>query len=317
MLSVIIPCRNGARWLEACVESVAALDDLACEIVVVDDGSTDASVAVARSAAVRIGCDLRIVAGLGRGPAAARNLGQAHATRDICLFLDADDMTAAPGVKALVAPLWQGTADIAIGAWVDVDEQNITQFATTMVSDLTALDAVAGLLDRPRVVSAFAARRPWPEWDESMKVWEVSRWQHRVALLHPRCAVVNSVVTRIRQHRTESRVSLTHPHFDPAVTGRFFVEEKDWLRRESALTPLREEIIDRWLVACAYGCTRVGRLHEATQILAAVNRAALPRYRWFRATEPASFAWLAGIVGLRAHARLSTLFRVPADPDSI
>jgi hypothetical protein len=203
---------------------------------------------------------------------------------------------------------------MAVGAWVDVDEHNITQRAASMVSDLTALDTVAGLLDRPPVVSAFAARRPWPEWDESMKVWEVNRWQHRVALTHPRCAVVDSVVTRVRQHRTESRVSLASPHFDPGITGRFFAEEKGWLRRESALTPLREEIVDRWLVACAYQCTSAGRLDEATLILGAANRASLPRYRWFGATRPAGFAWVAGITGLRMHTRLSSFLRVARGP---
>jgi glycosyltransferase involved in cell wall biosynthesis len=85
-VSVIIPVYNGAKYLSATLESVRAQthDDL--ELIVVDDGSSDHSVDVARA------YEAIIVRQHQQGPGAARNLGVKHATGAHIAFLDQDDL---------------------------------------------------------------------------------------------------------------------------------------------------------------------------------------------------------------------------------
>lgn len=84
-VAVIIPNYNYERSLGACLEAVFAQTLPPDEVIVVDDGSTDRSVEVAR----RFPCT--VLTGEGnRGPSAARNRGVAASTADILFFLDSD-----------------------------------------------------------------------------------------------------------------------------------------------------------------------------------------------------------------------------------
>ena len=84
-VSVVIPVYNAAAYLPACLESVRRLDPAPLECIVVDDGSTDDSVAIAERAGFPvIACRLR------RGPAAARNVAARVARGEILLFVDSD-----------------------------------------------------------------------------------------------------------------------------------------------------------------------------------------------------------------------------------
>ena len=84
-ISVVIPCRNHAKYLRAALASVAAQTAGPIETVVVDDGSSDDTAAVAVSA----GATVLRQAGL--GVSAARNAGLRHASSERVIFLDADD----------------------------------------------------------------------------------------------------------------------------------------------------------------------------------------------------------------------------------
>lgn len=87
-VSVIIPVYNGERHLAEAIQSVLAQTLPPDEVIVVDDGSTDDSAAVARA----FGPVVRVLCQANLGPAAARNLGLAHASGDLLAFLDADDL---------------------------------------------------------------------------------------------------------------------------------------------------------------------------------------------------------------------------------
>lgn len=84
--------RNEAQTLGVSLESLRRLVD---EIIVVDGGSTDASVAIAESAGAKVSVDLGDVA-------AARNRAFAEATGDWCLMIDADEVVQADTWPAFV-----------------------------------------------------------------------------------------------------------------------------------------------------------------------------------------------------------------------
>ena len=85
--SVVIPAFNAAATLARAIESVLAQSWPAYEIIVIDDGSTDATAAVAR----QFGGAVRLIRQHNSGVAAARNAGAAAARGDWLAFLDADD----------------------------------------------------------------------------------------------------------------------------------------------------------------------------------------------------------------------------------
>lgn len=87
LISVIIPVFNGARYLAEAIESVNAQDYRPIEIIVVDDGSTDESRAVAASFV-----EVKLLALSHQGAGPARNAGVKLAQGSILAFLDADDI---------------------------------------------------------------------------------------------------------------------------------------------------------------------------------------------------------------------------------
>jgi glycosyltransferase involved in cell wall biosynthesis len=86
-VSVIIPAYNAADCVRRAVDSVLAQSFSDVELLVVDDGSTDATRAVLAGYGER----LRLLAKDNGGPAAARNHGLQHARGEYVAFLDADD----------------------------------------------------------------------------------------------------------------------------------------------------------------------------------------------------------------------------------
>jgi len=95
-LSVVIPFWNSEQWLRTPIESVLAQDHPA-EIIAVDDGSTDGSLAIARS----YGSRLTVIQQPNAGASTARNTGLAAATGDYVIFLDADDYFDGPVLRGV------------------------------------------------------------------------------------------------------------------------------------------------------------------------------------------------------------------------
>lgn len=87
-VSVVIPVFNGERYLADAIDSVLAQAGVEVEVVVVDDGSTDGTAAVAS----RYGDRIHLVRQPNRGVAAARNHGIRISQADVLAFLDADDL---------------------------------------------------------------------------------------------------------------------------------------------------------------------------------------------------------------------------------
>lgn len=107
-LSVIIPARDEADRIAATVAAARRLPE-ACEVIVVDDGSADATGESARSAGATVLRHTR-----NRGKAAAMATGADAATGDLILFLDADLGATVSEAAKLIEPVRRGEADMSI-----------------------------------------------------------------------------------------------------------------------------------------------------------------------------------------------------------
>ena len=87
-VSVVIPAFNSAEFIADALASVAQQDYPHIEIIVVDDGSTDAT----REIVARVAPHARLLTQANKGSGAARNLGIQSATGKYVAFLDADDV---------------------------------------------------------------------------------------------------------------------------------------------------------------------------------------------------------------------------------
>jgi len=94
-VSVIMPFLDAARFIEEAIESVLSQTLADLELLLIDDGSTDGSVALARDYAAKFPRRVRYFEHAGRanrGKSVSRNLGIAEARGLYLAFLDADDV---------------------------------------------------------------------------------------------------------------------------------------------------------------------------------------------------------------------------------
>lgn len=100
-VSVIIPCYNHAATIARCLESVFAQSLAPFEVVVVDDGSTDALDAALAPFLGKI----KLVRQANAGGPAARNRGFRESTGELVMFCDADIFLRADALEKLAAAL--------------------------------------------------------------------------------------------------------------------------------------------------------------------------------------------------------------------
>ena len=93
MISIIVPIYNAERYLEACLDSLLSQSEKELQILLVDDGSTDGSLAIAKEYAAK---DTRVEVfhQSNAGQSAARNVGLQHVKGEFIAFVDADDKIA-------------------------------------------------------------------------------------------------------------------------------------------------------------------------------------------------------------------------------
>jgi glycosyltransferase involved in cell wall biosynthesis len=114
LVSVIIPVRNAAPWLADAIDSCLNQTHRDLQLIVVDNGSSDASVEIAR----RYGAAVQLLACTAPGASAARNAGLARAEGAFIQFLDADDVLDREKIAVQVARLGAAPPGlVASAAW--------------------------------------------------------------------------------------------------------------------------------------------------------------------------------------------------------
>lgn len=127
-VSVIVPVHNGERFIEQSLRSIATQGTSVSEVIVLDDASSDGSIAIVEAFAQESAVPIRVISTEGFGQSAARNAGARIASGDYLAFLDQDDV------------------------WLDGHIASLSEFldgspSTSMVyTDVNTIDADGGLL---------------------------------------------------------------------------------------------------------------------------------------------------------------------------
>lgn len=114
MISVIIPCYNAEAYLAACLDSVLSQSGCEIEVLLVNDGSRDATAAICDAYAQRDG-RVRVWHGENHGVSAARNLALDNARGEWVTFVDADDLLPERALARMLAAA-DARTDVVIAA---------------------------------------------------------------------------------------------------------------------------------------------------------------------------------------------------------
>lgn len=151
LVSILIPAYNAERWLAATIRSARAQTWAATEVIVIDDGSQDGTLAVARTFESR---SVKVVSQPNMGAAAARNKALALAQGSYIQWLDADDLLAPDKVakQMQMAERCHDPGVLLSSSW-------------------------AYFMHRPNA----ATFSPTPLWDDLTPIqWTIRKWTHNL-----------------------------------------------------------------------------------------------------------------------------------------
>jgi glycosyltransferase involved in cell wall biosynthesis len=244
--SVIIPCYNAARWIEATIQSViqqtTAQSEI--EIIVVDDGSKDDS-------AIRIreipAANLRLIQITNHGVSYARNVGTAASRGQFIQYLDADDLLFPDTLHLRRQALLVHDADVAYGRYEKLVEQENGTFETGPVvgqkmEEISADPELAVFSSFWVPPVALMYRRAIIEkigvWNRTLPVIQDARFLQDAAYFKARFVYMPEVLGAYRVHRQGSLSKRSADLFERDILKNIFQTENRW-RKNGLLTPAR------------------------------------------------------------------------------
>lgn len=304
LVSILIPCYNAEPWLATTLESALGQTWPRCEIILVDDGSTDGSLALARTFAAR---GVQVVSQPNGGASSARNHALRLARGDYLQFLDADDLLAPDKIAQQMACLGAGETDVLLsGAWARFhDSPASAEFRPDALSaDFRPIDFIltkfsAHCMMHPAawLVPRRLADSAGP-WDERLSLDDDGEYFTRVVLCAREvryCAAARSY------YRSGLRGSLSRRRSEKAWLSQFSVVEQSLDRLLAAESSPRTRRVTadtlQRLVFDAYPAVPELR-RRAEQRIVALGGSAL-RYE-----AGPRFHWVARLVGWRLAKRL-------------
>jgi glycosyltransferase involved in cell wall biosynthesis len=218
LVSILIPCHNAAPYLGATLDSALAQSYPETEIIVVDDGSSDDSLSIARGYEPRV----RVLAGPQRGASAARNAATDESQGEFLQYLDADDLLLPDAIANRVQFLVRTGGDVACADWLRLHLRTDGTWAPGAVetadfrsiADATDLAVFNGFWAPP---AALLYRRTIVEriggWNPTLPVIQDARFLFDAAFLGGKFVHVPGVSAHYRQHSADSLSSRSRTRF--------------------------------------------------------------------------------------------------------
>ncbi len=276
LVSILIPSFNAERWLAATLASALAQTAPRTEIIVVDDGSRDGSLALARTFEAR---GVRVIARPNRGASAARNTALAAARGEWLQFLDADDLLAPEKIAHQLALAASTGPDFALGAtWSRFrDSPADADFAPQpLCADSDPVPWLIVKCEKNRMmhpaawlVSRALADRAGP-WDETLSLDDDGEYFSRVVLAS---RGVRHCAAAVSYYRSGLTASLSRTRSAPAWDSALRSLESSTARLRAAEDSPRTRhacatVLQRYLYESYPGAPAATRARAAAQVRA-------------------------------------------------
>jgi len=124
-ISIIIPVYNAGKTIEKCVESILHNDYSDCEIILINDGSTDDSWKILEGYGKKYPDRMKIFNQENQGVAKTRNFGISLATAEYVMFIDCDDWIENDYLEKFVTEIETKNLDMVIGGYRRVTEKKV------------------------------------------------------------------------------------------------------------------------------------------------------------------------------------------------
>lgn len=257
-ISVILPCYNAEAYLSACLDSLLGQGMRDFEVILVDDGSKDGSLAVARRYAER---DARICVFTqeNQGVSAARNLGLTQAKGEWVTFVDGDDLLPPDAFETLLSGAAE-TADMVVCPHETFDETGRTQpvwpetrwyrgtsthkkraAALRLIEGDSVLNIMCGKLIRREMIEREQLRLV-----SGLKMAEDALFNLEAALCARDIVYVHRVAYRYRIHSQSATGSRRGSEWEAHLP--WLVAMRDMLRRRGELERYYAPLLDSFVL---------------------------------------------------------------------
>jgi len=247
LVSIIIPCYNAESVLSETIESALNQTDCHCEIIVIDDGSTDDTRKVIES----YGAKIRSEFGPNGGVSAARSRGSSMARGDFILYLDADDLLIPGAIASRLKLLRSSGVDAVYGAWQRLEERSNAWTPTTEVrrriEDVNVDPEIAFFTDLWCPTAAYLWRRTFlqarhPGWHPNLPVIQDARFAWDAARAGARFIYDDYIGVLYRTNLSNSVSTRSREAFLRDCRQNALEIERQW-RNDGALTPDRMQAL--------------------------------------------------------------------------
>jgi len=238
-VTAIIPCFNAAPFLRATLESALNQSHAPCEVLVIDDGSTDQSAAIAAS----YGPPVRVISQPNQGESVARNRGIEEAKGSWIAFLDSDDLWLPEKLERQLAVAQPGVACIHTNFLPFGANRHVRDVSKIPAAERYALERLflGRSPIRPSTImvpKSLTARFPtWTRFAEDTIYFVDVCQLGKVVLL-------KDFLTKIRYHTASQSAG-------PAIVAHWHETFEEWLRQnqgrldDDRLCSLRRQMLQR------------------------------------------------------------------------
>lgn len=248
-VSIIIPCYNSGKYLAACMDSVLAQTMPDFEAILIDDGSKDDTLAIARAIAEK-DARVKVLAQANGGVSSARNVGLEHCSGEWITFVDSDDLIVPDMLETMLAAT-EDSVDMVVGAhktftekgaaeivipetrWMDLaGEEKRRAVALRLIEGDCVLNIMCNKLHRRALIEREGLRL-----NSGVRIAEDALFNLEAVLCGRGIAYVNKATYLYRMHAASATQTQTASEFDRHLP---------WLRA------LRNMLLERGLMEAYY-----------------------------------------------------------------